>query len=472
MKCKLLAFLFIALVLVSSALAANYQISIDPINNSIFPDQSGVFKLSITNFDRSSRRFQVYTTDPKWVVRVNPALTPVPSETLQVHTLLVKPKSTIGFGTEAVTINVKNLDTDIITQERLILDVRDPNRAGGEYAPSIKFDVILPSNNDPREPLDIVLTYRNRNALNISNLQVELSSDLFSKQYNTSLGPLKEKTEEHSFTIDPHQTSGEYPFFAKLTYKGVIINEVTKTLRIATIEDVREHSVDEGSLFKKVTRLTVTNNGNGPAKYEAKLATNWFRNLFTSTSPQTSMQKRAGQSYHVWELSLASQESVTLERVENYRLLIIIIILLIAGVITYYVTRSPIIAVKEAIAQREEGEEGSSSLKIRLFIKNRSGSPLSGVNVIDRVPSIAVYQPEDHLGTISPTKVVSSPKKGTVLKWELDLLEPYEERILSYRLASKLKIVGKMRLASSKVQFTTKAGKERLTYTKNMSYEE
>ena len=184
------------------------------------------------------------------------------------------------------------------------------------------------------------------------------------------------------------------------------------------------------------------------------------------------MEKIGGARYHVWSFTLAPKEIMKVSRVENYQILIAVIILAIAGVLAYYFTRSPIIAVKEAIALREEGEEGSSSLKIRLFVKNRTGGTLSGVSVIDKVPSIATYKAEETLGTVSPTKVVSSQKRGTVLKWELDLLEPYEERILSYSLVSQLKIVGKLRLPRGKIQFTSKGGKERVTFTKNVGYEE
>jgi hypothetical protein len=67
---------------------------------------------------------------------------------------------------------------------------------------------------------------------------------------------------------------------------------------------------------------------------------------------------------------------------------------------------------------------------------------------------------------------VTTEKKGTLVKWELDVLEPYEARNLNYNLASRLRILGSMRLPSAKVSFITKDGKERVTYTKNLIYNE
>ncbi len=452
------------------ALNENYRVTIDPVKNSIFPNEPAEFKLRISNFDRSDLRFQVYTLDPKWVVRVDPYLQPIPAESMKEFTLYVRPKSTVGYGTEGLTVSVKNLNSNIIQQQRLIINVKDPNSPGGVYQPSISFDALYPEEIDPRKPLSLLLSFRNRNALNVTALTVSIESPLFQRSYVTTLDPLGERREEQRFTLNPYQAAGDYPLTLKLIYKNKTINEVSKTLHINRIEDIEKSVTKESSLFRSVTRVVVTNKGNAEAEPKVTLPTGWFRRLFSSTRPEAEVERTPAGRFFVWRPKLAPQESVTLERIENYRLLVIILLLAIIGVITYYVTRSPVIAVKEILMRHEEGEEGSNDLKVRLFIKNRSGATLTGVTIIDRIPSIATYEPETKLGTISPTKVIKQ-KKGAVLKWELDILEPYEERILSYNLSSTLKIVGRFKLPNAKVHFT-KNNKERVTYTRNVHYEE
>ncbi len=461
------------LLLASIVSASNYQISIDPVNTSILPDQSALFKLQITNFDDVEQRFQVYTFDTDWVLRLDPPLTAVPEDTLQEHKLWVKPKRSAGFGTQGITVMIKQLRDRIISQESLIVHVRDPNRQPGVYAPSVQLIVNAPTDHDPNEPLGVTVNYRNRNFLNITEMTVQVVSPLFAmKEFTTQLGPRGEKSAELTFDLDPYQEPGEYPIRAVLVYLNDTINEGAKTIRVAEVENVAESLEDSGGLLRYVSTLTLENKGNVETEYDAKLPTNWFRNLFSTTEPKVSLTRVAGEAYHVWTVTLEPQEVLVVERSENYRLLALVIVLILAGVLVYYLTRSPVIAVKEVISLREEGEEGSSSLKVRLFVKNRTSKQLSNVSVIDRVPSIGKYAQQETLGTVSPTKVVKSPKKGTVLKWELDILEPFEERILSYGLDSKLKIVGKLRLPSGKIHFTTKHGKERVTYTKNTHYEE
>ncbi|MBU0472429.1 MAG: hypothetical protein KKF65_07405, partial [Nanoarchaeota archaeon] len=109
-------------------------------------------------------------------------------------------------------------------------------------------------------------------------------------------------------------------------------------------------------------------------------------------------------------------------------------------------------------------EDGVENLKIRLFIKNRSRKTIEKVSVFDRVPGIAELVKQKTLGTIHPEKITKQEKKGTLIKWNLEQLEPYEERIVTYEVKSKLKIIGNISLPSSRTNFIDK-NKERNTYS-------
>jgi hypothetical protein len=463
--------LLLALAVAATATAAaNYQVGVTPLNISTLQNESATFRLTITNFERTALRFQAYTLDTRWIVHTDPVLSLVEAQNAQDYVLFIKPTSVIGYGAQGLVVLVKNLDENVINKESVIVYVIDPNRPPGIYGASVNLDVKLPEEVNPRKQLTIGLSLRNRNGLNISKLDIDISSPLFSQAMSQPLEPFGERTEDFTFTLDPYQAAGEYPLTVKLSYEGRVINEVTKSVPIEAITDISETPTDKEELFRHTTTLSLENRGNVRTTYEARLSTSWLRNIFSSTSPPTGTKKIAGVRYHVWEVPLAPGEKATLTRTENYRLLAVILIVTIVGVVAYFLMRSPLIAVKEAIALKEAGEEGSSHTKVRIFVKNRTGRPLSGVSIIDRVPPLATYRPTGSLGSVTPTKVVASPK-GTMLKWELDILEPYEERILSYGLGSQLKVIGRMSLPAAKVKFTTKNG-ERVTYTRNTAYEE
>lgn len=458
------------IVLSQAAMAANYQIDVTPLNNSIIPTQSASFKVLVSNFEKQQQRFQVYTLDPDWSLRFEPMLYTVPPTQLTEYIMYVRPRDNIGYGTHGVSVFFKNLADGIILKQSLIVLVNDPNQLPGVYTPSVKLDVSLPQDVDPRQSFKVGISLRNRNPLNMSTVTVRVSSSLFNSSYDTSLASLGETQKDLTFRLDPHQAPGQYPVRVTLVYRNSTINEFSTPLVVAPITAVDEQEQDSSGYFRTESRLLLENTGNVETTYDAKLPTSWIRTIFTSTAPKTASERIGGQRYYVWHVHLAPGETAQVAMTENYRLLIVLIVLAIIAVIGYYLFRSPLIAVKETIALKEG--EGSSNLKVRIFVKNRTGKTLDAVIVTDRIPSIASYVKREVLGMVSPTKVVHAEKKGTILKWDLDILEPYEERILSYSLTSKLKIVGKIRLPSAKIHFATSGGKERVTYTKDASYEE
>jgi hypothetical protein len=465
-----LLFLLVIMML-PSVLANNYQIDIVPVNTTIDVGGTATYDLLINNFDNNFHRFQVYSFDPSWIVRTDPPISVVESRSQEKYLLSVKPTTSVGWGPKSATLSFKQLDADLIVKRQVIVNINDPNRREASYQPSVQLGLELPDIVNPRETTRVMVELRNRNPRNLSEMMVDISSPLFSKSYRSYLGPIEEKSEEFTFELDDYQAPGEYALQLILTYQNETVNELERTFSVERIENIQVNSRSSGSFFRDVHVLEIMNDGNDLDTYQAKIATNWFKRIFSRATPAANVEKIAGEEYYIWNLELNSREEVHVEVVENYRLLIILLVLLIAGVISYYMLRSPLIAVKEAILIKEGGDEGSN-LKVRIFIKNRTGKQLDGVNVVDKVPSIATYVKKEMLGMASPTKVVTSERKGTVLKWELDLLEPYEERILTYSLTSKLKIVGKMKLPAAKVHFSSKGGRERLTYTKNVSYEE
>jgi len=461
--------LLLLIILAPLSLAeGGYEIRLTPVQSAILPNESAIYTVSISNFDNAEQQFQSYTFNNKWILQFDPGVLSVPGKSLREFTLYIKPKTTVGYGTEGVTILFKNLNDKLIIQEDAIVHVGDPNRPGGSYVPSVQLLTTLPESVDPRKPLTLTFNYRNRNALNLPEVQMEIYSPIFQRTYVTSIEPLAERSEQQVFELDPYLASGEYPLRIRMIYKNVTINEMTKTFSVAAITDIREDAGEEKRLFRSVTTLSLENKGNVLTEYQTRLPTSLFRMPFSSVTPTTTTQKIAGERYYVWNVKLLPEEKVTLVRVENYRLAVIIIVLVLVLVLGYYLFRSPIYAVKETIVQRIDTEHTqgiAGAAKIRIFLKNRSGKQLTNVSVIDRVSTIVSYVPQQSLGSISPTKVVTSENKGTILKWELDFLEPYEERILTYNVNSKLPIIGKMTLPAAKVMYQTKHGKERVQYT-------
>ena len=103
------------------------------------------------------------------------------------------------------------------------------------------------------------------------------------------------------------------------------------------------------------------------------------------------------------------------------------------------------------VMEIEEG--GISKIKVTLNIKNRTKTKIENVSVIEKIPNIANLVKEEYLGTLKPTKVLRHDVKGTLLKWNIDVLEGFEERMITYKIKSKLSILGSLRLSPAVIRF-------------------
>ena len=117
-------------------------------------------------------------------------------------------------------------------------------------------------------------------------------------------------------------------------------------------------------------------------------------------------------------------------------------------------------------------KEGISKIKVAIYLRNRTSKPVSDVVLIDKIPTIANLLVDDSVGIVKPQKVIHGKSRKTLLKWNLGSLEPFEERILTYKIKSKLSIVGGLGLPPARVKFLMHDDKEKFSVSNNPFTEE
>jgi hypothetical protein len=127
----------------------------------------------------------------------------------------------------------------------------------------------------------------------------------------------------------------------------------------------------------------------------------------------------------------------------------------------YFIYRSPIVVKKEAIILGSP-EQGISELKIMIHIRNRSSELIENVMLTDLLPTLAEVEKEIHIGSISPIQILKNDRKGSLIKWQIEAIEPFEERIVTYKARTKMIIIGGLTLPSAKAKFKAKTGNERM----------
>jgi hypothetical protein len=463
--------LLCVLAILPLAHAASYSVDIVPVVNQIYRNESALYQVTLQNFQQIDSRFQAYTPDPLWNVKVTPVTPEAAAGEAVRFQLSVRPTGDVRIGAQAVSITFKDLVTGALLRREVVLNLRSGDIRYGEYEPAIAMNVLMPYEVDPREDVPLRLELRNRNALNISNLTVVIESPHFSASVGMALPPLSERTRDvPGLRVGPRTPPQEAELVAKLYYEGELINQLEKNYRVQEYTAVRERIDEQRALFKTVKQITVTNDGNVQNLALVTVPTSLVKSLFVNSDLTYERTTRDGQRALLWSIPLGPGESRTFSYTENYRVLILLVVALLVGLAAYFLLRSPLVVIKE-VGGYTAKHDGASGVKVRIFLRNRSSSTLHELQVSDRLPSLADVIKSESPGSIAPARIAVSEKKGTLLQWELESLEPYEERVLTYHARSKLKIIGRMTLPRTRVRFIAK-GKERAVFSNNLDFVE
>jgi len=463
-----IAGILIALIAIQASAFAYF---VTTLNNTITKQDSARFKLLIKNTADYDDYFTISTRDVNWVVNTEPASGFVPANSEAEFIVELRPRPLVTEGrTYFIPIKVKSEKTGFYFEEKekFAVYVISPLLYPGKYVPTVTPTIYMDKVIDPREKVSVRINLRNRNLRDLDGLKVVINGEIFYKEYTTHLLPLEDKTNEILFEVNPITEPGTKTLTVTLFFEDKKIGESSAQYEVQGYSDLQETSIKKSFLFRTEKSFTIYNNGNEEGVAEKKFRINFFKRLFTKFTPPAIKEKDAdGKTYYVIRRTLPPQTQLEISVVTNYRLLVLILLLILIGVVLYYLLRSPVIIVKNA-EPLGRTKEGVSEIKVSIYIKNRSRKPLSNLRIIDTIPSIAEIEKKTRLGSMEPVSIGKS-RRGTVVRWEVDVLEPYEERIITYRVKSKLRLVGGIRLPSAKARFDTGKGKERITHSNSVN---
>jgi len=442
-------FLIIVFSLLAASALADSAITIEPIKNSITLIETASFQLTISNHALEKQRYSIFSFVQGWDIEPFPLkdkiieVYPNKSKSTIIH---VKPTVTFNPGIYGLALNIES-DTGEKYMESLSVYI-NPDRPL-DYLPSIKVAVDMDNEINPRETQTIKLLLENRNPLNMPNLVIKLQSDLseFNKETVINLAPLERKTVEFTISPSPFQSPGEYFLFFTFEKDGESVKVLPHSINILPLTPPFDVAFElEESFLKTTKQVVIKNLGNIKDTQTAKIPTSFWQYFFTKSTGYS--LKENGQRYLAWDLTLQAAEEINLIVVHNYRYPFYFLILLFILVSFYLYIRSPFSLSKSANSITADAT--LSELKITLHLKNLTPKTLKNVEVIDLVPGIADIGKSLDLGTLKPHEIKHT-KKGTLVKWKLAELEPREDRIITYRVRSKLKVVGTLKLPRAKV---------------------
>jgi len=446
------------LLLLNAAYAASFDVKVAPITDKIVVDEVAEYEIIIQNNLDTDEEFIIKKAGyPFWDMYTKPLQNPI--------TLNVPALSTASIRLFVDPLYITNVDTytlDVgIVLERTGQEQKVPITIGIKstepliqgYIPTVLASTsISPDSIDPREEFRIKVVLNNQNVIDYINLTIKVESNLFKDELHAPLGPKEDKTIEITKKLDdmalPQQDKLVIAVFRN---ERMIVNPIVKVFEIKEYS-IQEDIPKEQSFLKIKKGIKVLSN-NPEYKANIKVETTAFKNLLLTSSPRAETLKEDGKQYLVWHVELGKDRTVTVYTTENYRPIVVIIVLIIAAVVLYFVFRSPIV-VRKSIANIGMSEGGISEAKVVVRVKNRSSNQLANIEVIDNVSHIAHVEKEVSIGSMQPHAVLKHPKKGIILKWTIETLEPGDERVLSYRMKSRLAILGEFNLPAATARCT------------------
>lgn len=456
---KKIGIIVFLLVLFFSTLvyAQDFTATILPHTDRIKQNETAAYTLVISHPYNMPQTFEVYSTDVLWDIRTKDILHVAPGETFETE-MQLRPLN-LNPGLYSVPLHIKLSGTDQVVKQNVQLEVISQKPPTATYLPAIRGTVTMSHKADPKDPVRIYVRLENQNKKLLKNVQVKLRSNVINKDYDVELKPQEIKKLTFEALIDPYTKPQQD--IMKVT---VVVQEGPEIYQF-DLEPV-EYTIFEYSnliklneevireTFKTIKTIWLVNEGNIEMREKYAMPTNILESLFMTTEPSS---KRIG-SQRIWELDISKGQTQEIMIVVNYRPLVFLISAMIVLIISYFIFRSPLVMRKQAaVIGTQEG--GISELKILLTIKNRTNKQAKNVKIIDLVPRIASLKQDSEIGTVNPDKVVRDETQGTILKWHLDQIDAGEERLISYKIRSKLSILGGVTLPVAVAKFENSKGK-------------
>lgn len=450
---KLFVLLPAFLLLLNAAYAASFDAKAMPIKDKIVVDEVAEFDIVVQNNLDTDEEFTIKKAGyPFWDMYTKPLQNPitlkVPALSSSSIRLFVDPQYITSVDTYTLEAGVVLDRTGKEQKVPITVGIKSTEPLIGGYIPTVLTSVsIEPRKIDPREEFTIRIGLNNQNVLNYENLTIKVESNLFRDELNVPLGPKEEKVVEVIKRLDEMTSPQEDRLVvAMFMDQRMIVNPVVEEFEVK--EYLHQEELPEESSFLKIRKGVKVISNNPDYKGVVKIGTSALESFLLSTSPRAEIVKEDSKQYLVWEVKLGKDKTMNIYRTKNYRPIVVIAILAAAAVILYFLFRSPIV-VSKSVANIGMSEGGISEAKIVVRVRNRSPDPITDIEVMDSLPHIAHVEKELSIGSMQPHAILKHPKKGLMIKWIIEMVEPGDERVLSYRMKSRLSILGEFSLPAA-----------------------
>jgi len=438
--------ILLMLILIPSV-NATIDVEDEVIRNILLPGEDAIFEITVKN-EQAKQDIITYIIYDDW--EWEKKFITMPAGSSKTFQLRVTPPKDIKPGEYSLNFRVYSQnDPEIDKYNPLLVNIVDFNTL-------IDVDIeINPNGLDPRRENLVKLNIKNNKDINLDNVEIDLDSEIFSRNFAMNLLPLELISKE--FTLPPNSEleEGDYEVNVLVKLNNNTLIDRIDTIKLAYFSDIQESKEVESSFLISKINLLRKNNGNSVSEELYTIRLSSLEKTFTNFEPEPSKVDKIGNYYYyTWQFNIEPYSSKNINIETNFRTPLIVLLVIILLVIIIYNLISSQVNLKKKVLTLKTGE-GISEMKVLLILSNK-GKKVRRIRVIDYLPN-AINAPTEY-ATIKPTKIKKSVK-GLMLIWDIPELVKGEERIISYKMKSKVHIIGKLLIPRAICRYRKKGGK-------------
>lgn len=459
-KRSLLLILFCFLVAAMTVSANDFIVDVSPVDDRLDTmDEFAVYVITIKNLQSEADHIHLlHQQDTRWSMQVTGSRSPYlfRNEEVQIRVILKPRVDDLPNAGYQIKFSFESENTgevkDVYTKLYIGPDL-------SKLKPDVDVFVDVPERMDPRQSHSLKVHLVNKNQLVLDDIAIAIDSKFLSEDTLVGLNSNEEKTASFTVSFPEDKVPESESVHVKVTLGNyTFFDESASWAVVSYVLPFKKEVETEKGFLTRTKVLSLTNEGNTRKDdQDVLIETSAREKFFSKTTPKAEVVEMDGRKYLKWVISLDAGETTEVRLKTAYWWPLILIILIAAIYIAYIMLRDPVVVRKRLMNLRKE-HGAFAEAKIVVHVKNRSRRPLNNVNIVERIPSMLALKKEG-FRPMNPSKAYPHVSHGHVLEYNIGSLDAHEERIFSYVIKSRMKVVGNFRLKPTVVNFVD-AGKK------------
>jgi hypothetical protein len=377
--------------------------------------------------------------------------------------ILIYVKGSVPDNTYYVRVVVDRImgETHIESQSGVMNIQVGDNKPVPPPEPDFDVDVSVPSQMDPTGTYNVVVNINNKNNRTLQEVNIKLASGIVNDETKVFIGPGEQKSVSFAVLLMDNIKPQQDQLQVTVDYEGKAFYDQTHNFEV--VEYVPPFKTDiavDKKFLREDRTITITNEGNVLKADTVRIETSLKERFFSWSKPKFKVLKDSGNYFFTWDVALEPQQSTQMKVTTSYRILLLFAAVILILLVYRIAMSNPLIVRKKFKFVHREHGGAISDIAVVIQLKNRGKETLSNLRVAEKVSKIVRLKKDSFEGSMHPVKMIDT-HDGTLLEYRFGELTSGDERIIKYKVYSRLAVFGVFSIKPTVVEFTTKKGSKR-----------